>query len=800
MSQAADDAVTKTASRTGGVWRSLRRTGLSVRLAMLSAVLAALVTCITFVALSVTVRHSTSALFADELDRNGRTLIALQRDNRRQLVLTASLLGESPTLKSAISTYRLEQQSGGAVRADLTRTVEDELRRLGESLHAGALLATDERGRVFASYAKGATAPLNGVDLATLPAVRNALDASLVTNTEEPYLSALEIGDAVYGVGVAPLILDGYTIGAIIYGEQVDTNVVLSLRRDFTGAVVISAGPRIVRSTLPVEQARLALADPGQTGQALKIGNEEYLAAVIPLGTTQRGTPVKITLLQPLTTAVRALTDALRTDFLLYGALAVVLAALGAALLSRSLLRPLRGFIGFMRSGAEREQVDEAFDSEDASQEIRALNESFNQLMTALGRKRTELERRGSELAAANEVLTDEIRERERIEQALRESEAQLRQSQKLEAIGTLAGGIAHDFNNMLTVISGFTQMALSALGKDHEVAGDLKQVASAAHSAADLTHQLLAFSRKQVMQPRVLDLETVVYGMEGMMRRLLGPTIELHVEHTGVSRIKADPGQLEQVLLNLAVNARDAMPNGGSLSIYTGHRTTASSPEGVVLRVRDTGVGMSREVRERIFEPFYTTKEVGKGTGLGLSTVYGIVAQSNGTIEVESVPGGGTTFTIFFPPIVDILPVRVDLMDDDELPGGRETILLVDDEAAIVDFACRTLSRCGYTVLVAASGVEALALARNNARIELLLTDVLMPQLSGPQLVERYLAKYPAVGVIYMTGYVDDRTLQLELDDDVMLLRKPFSALALAQAVRSVLDARSAPVPAIHV
>jgi signal transduction histidine kinase len=455
-------------------------------------------------------------------------------------------------------------------------------------------------------------------------------------------------------------------------------------------------------------------------------------------------------------------------------------------------LLPLRRFIGFMRSGAEHERVDAAFDAQDASQEIRALNESFNQLMTALGGKRAELERRGAELASANEVLTDEIRERERVQQALRESEAQLRQAQKLEAIGTLAGGIAHDFNNMLTVISGFTQMAMSALGKGHPVSEDLKQVTNAATSAAGLTHQLLAFSRKQVMQPRVLDLEMVVHGMEGMMRRLLEPKVTLHVEHCGdPARIKADPGQLEQVLLNLVVNARDAMPNGGTLSIFTGRRASASGPEGVVLRVRDNGVGMPPAVRDRIFEPFFTTKDAGRGTGLGLSTVYGIITQSNGAIEVDSIPGGGTTFTIVFPPVADAAPMSTDVVDDEGLPQGTETILVVDDQEAVLDFAQRTLGKCGYVVLAASSGVEALALARSNPGIDLLLTDVLMPQLSGPQLVERYLAKYPAPSIIYMTGYVADETMQLELDDEVMLIRKPFSGLDLARAVRSALDLR---------
>ena len=225
-----------------------------------------------------------------------------------------------------------------------------------------------------------------------------------------------------------------------------------------------------------------------------------------------------------------------------------------------------------------------------------------------------------------------------------------------------------------------------------------------------------------------------------------------------------------------------------------------AAGPESVVLRVRDTGVGMPPEVRDRIFEPFFTTKDVGKGTGLGLSTVYGIVTQSNAAIEVDSIPGGGTTFTIVFAPVADAVPASIDVIEDAELPQGTETILVVDDQEAVLDFAQRTLGKCGYTVLAAGSGVEALTLARSNARIDLLLTDVLMPQLSGPQLVERYLAKYPAPSIIYMTGYIDDETMQLELDEDVMLLRKPFSALDLARAVRSALDLRREPVGAANV
>jgi signal transduction histidine kinase len=410
--------------------------------------------------------------------------------------------------------------------------------------------------------------------------------------------------------------------------------------------------------------------------------------------------------------------------------------------------------------------------------------------MDALGRERSALERRGAELAAANEVLTDEIRGRERIEQALRESEAQLRQSQKLEAIGTLAGGIAHDFNNLLTVISGFTQLALGRIGTSHPVATDLTEVTDAASRAASLTHQLLAFSRKQVLQPRVIDLDDTVSGMHEMMRRLIGSHIELRVTHDGEpSRIKADPSQLEQVLLNLVVNARDAMPDGGKVTVSTRHQTDASGARWVALRVTDTGTGMSKAVRERVFEPFYTTKETGKGTGLGLSTVYGVVAQSGGTIEVDSIVGKGTTFTVLFPAVGE----SVTTVAHDEAgsaPEGSETILLVDDDDAIRRLAEQALVSYGYTVVLARTGVEALTIARTMPRLDVLITDIVMPQLSGPQLAERIMAKFPAPCVIYMTGWVNDATMELELDTDVTLLRKPFTPLELARTVRGALDA----------
>jgi signal transduction histidine kinase len=774
----------------------LRRTRLGIRLAVLTAALAAFVVSGTFAALNVKVRASTRELLADELSRNQRSLVALQQENRRRLVLSAALLAESPSLRSAMATYRVEHDANRVVRGDLMNTVKRELEQLGRDLNAGALLATDANGRVFAGYVRGGRALPAQFDLSPLSAVRNALDPSFTSTRGEAYLSGLELGDAFYAVGVAPVILDGYTIGTLVFGQRVDSTLITTLLATFDGEVVATAGTRVIASSLPRAHAAAAIANRPETGSSVTIENDEYLAAPMTMGTTQRGTDLTLTLFQPLTPTVDALSNALGRDFLLYGALAILLAAFGALLLARSLLQPLGAFIAALRSGASADTPVVKFDAEDASLEVRSLSESFEELMQALERGRGALERRGTELATANAVLTDEIREREKVEHALRESEAQLRQSQKLEAVGTLAGGIAHDFNNLLTVISGFTQIAAGRLGKTHEAAADLKEVTDAATRAAALTHQLLAFSRKQVMQPRVIDLDDTVTGMEGMLRRLIGAHIDLRVQRDpSPTRIKADPSQLEQVLLNLVVNARDAMPRGGALVIATRQANDATGARRVQLRVTDTGIGMLPDVRDRIFEPFYTTKEAGKGTGLGLATVYGIVTQSGGTITVDSEYGHGTTFTISFPSAAEHAAPAVDDADEVEVPRGTETVLLVDDDESIRRLAERALTSYGYTVVTARDGVDALTRAHATAGIDLLLTDVVMPQLSGPQIAERLRARLPGLRVVYMTGWVDDAIMKLELDADVALVRKPFTPASLALVIRGALDQRYSPV-----
>ena len=392
-------------------------------------------------------------------------------------------------------------------------------------------------------------------------------------------------------------------------------------------------------------------------------------------------------------------------------------------------------------------------------------------------------------------VLVHDISERHALE-------AQLRQSQKMEAVGQLAGGVAHDFNNLLTVIRVHGELLLDTITPDSPLYEDIEAIQRAAGRASSLTRQLLAFSRKQLLQPRVLDLNAVLSGLEPMLRRLISEDIRL-VTRTAPSlgRISADAGQLEQVLVNLAVNARDAMPDGGTLTIETsdvvldeafGRRRGVAMASGryVRLAVRDTGTGMDEATRSRVFEPFFTTKEIGRGTGLGLSTVYGIVKQSNGYVWVTSEPGKGATFEIYLPHAAGAAPDERDPAPP-AAPPGSETILLVEDEHAVRSLARRILERQGYTVLEARHGAEALRIATERAEpIDLLLTDVVMPEMSGSELARQLAAVRPGIPLLYMSGYTDDVIIRRgALEPGMAFLEKPFTANALVRRVREVLD-----------
>jgi two-component system, cell cycle sensor histidine kinase and response regulator CckA len=393
--------------------------------------------------------------------------------------------------------------------------------------------------------------------------------------------------------------------------------------------------------------------------------------------------------------------------------------------------------------------------------------------------------------------------ERARTEGVLRETEAQLRQAQKMEAVGRLAGGIAHDFNNLLTVIRGYSELLLGRLEPADAMRKDMEEVKKAADRASGLTRQLLAFSRRQFIAAKVLDLNALVANMDGMLRRLVGEDIvELNAElSSSAGAIKADSGQVEQIIMNLVVNARDAMPKGGRLTIETRDVTigeevhldavgVAPGPY-VLLAVRDNGHGMDAETRSHLFEPFFTTKEKGKGTGLGLSTVYGIVKQSGGSITVESAPGRGTTFRIYFPRVEQEVQGPMAAVEAIDPARGRETILLVEDEPAVRGLVHETLRLHGYTVLEARHGIEAiLTSAKYIGPIHLLLTDVVMPQMSGPEVAEKILTVRPEIKVLYISGYPDHPIFeQGSVSRQTGFLPKPFSPHMLAQKVREALD-----------
>jgi signal transduction histidine kinase len=411
-------------------------------------------------------------------------------------------------------------------------------------------------------------------------------------------------------------------------------------------------------------------------------------------------------------------------------------------------------------------------------------------------------ERIGSQIAGAianAQLFTESLRAEEE-KAALLE---QLRQSQKMEAIGRLAGGVAHDFNNLLTIIKGNSELSLMDLKEDDPVRENLKGVLRASGRATDLIRQLLAFSRRQILEMKVLDLNSLLMDLDKMLHRLIGEDIELvTLPCKDLGRIKADAGQIEQVILNLAVNSRDAMPSGGRLTIETANveldeeyarRHVAVIPgRYVMLSVSDTGAGMTPEVRDRVFEPFFTTKETSKGTGLGLSTVYGIVKQSGGNIWVYSEPGKGATFKIYLPRVDEPLGEMVrEKAEEGGIPRGSETVLIVEDDDDVREVAVQILKTQGYRVLETSNGSDAFRCGEQEAGpIHLMVTDVVMPGMNGPELAKRLIPLRPEMKVLYISGYTDNAIVHHGvLEKGVNYIQKPFTVEGLARKVRDVLD-----------
>jgi signal transduction histidine kinase/ActR/RegA family two-component response regulator len=561
------------------------------------------------------------------------------------------------------------------------------------------------------------------------------------------------------------------TIGYLATGYEVNSQAAREFGAIVSSEVAFRSGDTIVASTLAgLNQAALSQQHPdGRDVQQLQVGSERYLASTLALSVDQSPL-VSVSVLKSFDKA----TDFLHrlNDVLLgLGLVSVVSGTLLVFLISHTFTKPLASLVAGVRALS-----DGNFDfplSTTSQDEVGEVTVAFDRMRNNLRAAQAEQ----------------------------KQLEDRLRQAHKMEAIGRLAGGVAHDFNNLLTIIRGNSDLLLDRGSLDSAQQRNIDQIQKASNRAVAMTRQLLAFSRMQVLQPRAVDLNLAISEMSKMIPRLIGEHIEFSFEAgTNLSTVMADPGQIEQVFLNLAVNARDAMPDGGKLHVLTANvvlnedearkRPPMQPGAYVLFAVSDTGHGMDAETKARIFEPFFTTKELGKGTGLGLATVYGIVKQSGGFIWVESEKGKGATFEVYLPAAQKPAAAAGEPAESRALPGGTETILVVEDETGVRELACSFLRAGGYSVLEASDSGEALRLAAGcNSPIHLLLADVVMPKLSGTELAKRLQASRRDLRVIFMTGYADFSSRSVgAVSIDLILLQKPFSRASLLEKVREVL------------
>lgn len=555
-------------------------------------------------------------------------------------------------------------------------------------------------------------------------------------------------------------------LGTVVVGRSMDFRAASDLGRISSSQIIFRYGKDVVVSTLSAlqEQEVVRQIQDQPTQEQAYIGNERFLTSVVDL--TPGSLPTaNVIILKSYKEAAASLA---RLNHLLLGLglLAVLAGGTLVYVISDTFTRPLAALL----------------------EGVHALKEgNFAYPIEARG---------GDELAEVTRAFDGMRGTLQRNEAQREQLEEQLRQAQKMEALGRLAGGVAHDFNNLLTVIKGHSELLIDRMKPSEDIYGSTQQIMKTADRAASLTRQLLAFSRMQVLQPRILDLNSLVADMSKLLRRLVREDIEFgFLLGDSLGRVKADPGQIEQVLLNLTVNASDAMPQGGKLTVetqrlnvdeaYAQERPPLKPGQYVQLVVTDTGHGMDAATKSRIFEPFFTTKESGKGTGLGLATVYGVVRQSGGFIWVETSPGNGARFEIYLPRAVE----KEEAVSYERVPArsrhGSETILVVEDEDEVRSLASEFLRSAGYSVLTAKDGVEALEVSdRLGGSIQLLLTDVVMPKMRGTELAQKLKACFPSLRIVYMSGYLEQDTCSGEILEKAIVLMKPFSRDALIRQI----------------
>jgi signal transduction histidine kinase len=569
--------------------------------------------------------------------------------------------------------------------------------------------------------------------------------------------------------------------GVVVVGRSMDTRAAGEFSRISSSQIIFRYGKGVVVSSLSALQEQEALGQiqeqPAQ--EQVYLGGEKFLTSSLDL-TPGSDPATKLIILKSYREAAAYL-ERLNQLLLGLGLVAVLAGGTLVYLISDTFTRPLAALL----------------------EGVHALEEgNFAYPIEARG---------GDELAQVTRAFDGMRGTLQRNEEQREQLEEQLRQSQKMEALGRLAGGVAHDFNNLLTVIKGHSELLIDRMKPADIFYGSTQQIMKTADRAASLTRQLLAFSRMQVLQPRILDLNTLVADMSKLLRRLVREDIEFGFRlGDSLGRVKADPGQIEQVLLNLTVNASDAMPQGGKLTIetkklkvdaaYAHARPPLRPGHYVQLVVTDTGHGMDAATMSRIFEPFFTTKEAGKGTGLGLATVYGVVRQSGGFIWVESSPGNGARFEIYLPRVTEKEEAISYERASARSKGGSETVLVVEDEDEVRSLASEFLRSAGYSVLTAKDGVEALEISeRLGDAIQLLLTDVVMPKMRGTELAQELKARFPRLRVVYMSGYLEQDPCSGEILEKAIVLQKPFSRDSLVREIGDAFEDRGCARPVLE-
>jgi signal transduction histidine kinase/ActR/RegA family two-component response regulator len=706
-----------------------------------------LLTASVLVLVQARVRTQVRTDLASTLRTESRVYAEIERLRREQSQQSAELIAGQPSLKALMSTNDRP-------------TVEDGSLSILPSCHADVLILENPSGEMLALHAKSSD---------VTPVVVKPLMQSSTRDEDwwfiNGHLYDVNLVAIVAGTGAEERVL-----GRMALGHEVRRETILNSADLGKSAFTFERKGKVLLSSLPAEAwPELEAALPEDTAQPnavreFEVRGERYLASFAELPGDH---PVRLYYLQSYDQATSFL-HALNRMLLILGAVAVFAGTVIAFLLSRQITRPLEQLV----VGTQ------------------ALQKGDFEFQIPI---------RGNDEVADLGRAFDEMRD------SLKKSREGMLRSARLEAVGRLAGGVAHDFNNLVMIIKGYSDMLLDSATPQSRP--HLEEIKRAGDRASSLTRQLLAFSRKQILEPQILDPNQTVRSMVKMLRVLIGEDIELVTSLSDeIGRVQADPGQLEQVVMNLAVNARDAMPNGGKLVIetqschlddaYVATNSEASTGDYFLIAVTDNGIGMSKQTQAQIFEPFFTTKELGKGTGLGLATVYGIVKQSRGHISVYSEIDHGTTFKVYLPALHKTAPLAAPLKAGSPVKGVG-TVLLVEDEPALRALAVASLEKLGYTVLEAGNGLEALSVfEKHPAKIDVVVADIVMPRMGGPELVEKLRAKRDDFAVIFMTGYTEASVLEnAKIGIGSVLLNKPFSADVLAAKINELQQkARTAP------